>query len=190
MIDTVAIGIAAWIIQDGNYGDFACGDTASFALEFYPTDGLELVSAPPPRQRCLRHIAESRYEIVAEVTHLDEDWWVIDPGIAIFQEDKPPTTVRRGDWVRGNIYIGIDPFFYFERLCRRPGAPPLIYDWIIETIEQDISPLIEIAPRFYGRDPERISWRKVEMTDGWGPDPGIGEYTLHGKCVGGPSLSR
>ncbi len=30
------IGISAWIIQDGNYGDFRCHERAEFALEFYP----------------------------------------------------------------------------------------------------------------------------------------------------------
>ena len=29
-----SIGLAAWIIQDGNYADFTVGDRAEFALEF------------------------------------------------------------------------------------------------------------------------------------------------------------
>lgn len=30
------VGVSAWIIQDGNYGDFHAGDFAKFALEFSP----------------------------------------------------------------------------------------------------------------------------------------------------------
>jgi hypothetical protein len=30
------VGLAAWIIQDGNYGDFEVGRAYRFALEFYP----------------------------------------------------------------------------------------------------------------------------------------------------------
>ena len=141
-------------------------------------------------QRRLSHIAESRYEIVAEVTHLDDGWWVIDPGIGMFQEDKPPPAVRLGDWVRGTVYVGIDPFFYFERLSHLPGAPPLIYDWIVEKIDKDVSPLIEIAPRTIGRDPQRIAWRAVKKTGWQGAAPSNGEYVLHCKRIGGPSLRR
>ena len=32
----VSIGLSAWIIQDGNYGDFRVGQQARFALEFHP----------------------------------------------------------------------------------------------------------------------------------------------------------
>jgi len=191
VIDRLSIGLADWIIMDGNYRNFACGDAASFALEFYAADGLEPLPPQPPPQRRLSHIAESRYEIVAEVTHLDDGWWVIDPGIGMFREDKPPPAVRLGDWVRGTVYVGIDPFFYFERLSHLAGAPPLIYDWIVEKIDKDVSPLIEIAPRTIGRDPQRIAWRAVEKTGWQGAAPSNGEYVLHCKRVGGgPSLRR
>jgi hypothetical protein len=48
--------------------------------------------------------------------------------------------VRRGGWLRGNVYIGVDPYFYFEQLGHEPGAPALIYDWKIEKIEMQTAP--------------------------------------------------
>jgi len=40
------------------------------------------------------------------------------------------------------LRLGVDPFFYFEQLCRIPSIPPLIYDWQVNAIEQDTTPYI------------------------------------------------
>lgn len=34
------IGLSSWIIQDGNYGEFARGDVTAFAVEFWSSNGL------------------------------------------------------------------------------------------------------------------------------------------------------
>ena len=34
--------------------------------------------------------------------------------------------------MEGEIYVGIDPFFYFEHLCRIAGMPPLTYSWLVQ----------------------------------------------------------
>ena len=39
--DEWLIGLSAWIIQDGNYGDFSVGQRAEFALEFYAREALK-----------------------------------------------------------------------------------------------------------------------------------------------------
>ena len=100
--------------------------------------------------------------------HVADDWWVLNVGILVFREERPPTNARRGRWLRGKIYIGIDPFFYFERLARQPGAPALIYDWKIEKIEVQTAPLIEVKPRVMARDPAKLGWREIVETDGAG----------------------
>ena len=42
MADTLIVGLHSWIIQDGNYGDFARDTNAAFALEFYASAPLEV----------------------------------------------------------------------------------------------------------------------------------------------------
>jgi hypothetical protein len=42
MADTLVVGLHSWIIQDGNYGDFATNTNAAFALEFYASSPLEV----------------------------------------------------------------------------------------------------------------------------------------------------
>ena len=42
--------------------------------------------------------------------------------------------IAPGVAVSGELYLGVDPYFYFERLFRTPGMPPLIYEWQIEGI--------------------------------------------------------
>ena len=63
----IQVGLASWIIQDGNYGDFTVGQQAKFALEFGALNGLRAategplnaepagrITIPHPGSRCLR----------------------------------------------------------------------------------------------------------------------------------------
>ncbi|HYW59089.1 MAG TPA: hypothetical protein VE909_01095, partial [Xanthobacteraceae bacterium] len=88
-------------------------------------------------------------------------------------------------WVRGEIFIGIDPFFYFERLAREPDAPALIYDWEIEKIEMQTAPFIEVRPRLRERDPARLGWTEIAETDAWKDDGGLADYVLHCRRLDG-----
>jgi len=66
------IGLSAWIIQDGNYPDFALGDTVEFAVEFYlrpgtsvdvcEIRGLRLTGRRKQLRRCLMPRRESGRE--------------------------------------------------------------------------------------------------------------------------------
>ena len=40
-MEKINVGLSSWIIQDGNYEDFAVGQEQRFALEFYAPDGLK-----------------------------------------------------------------------------------------------------------------------------------------------------
>lgn len=179
MTDTLVVGLHSWIIQDGNYGDFARNAHAAFALEFCPLSPLERVEPTPKPVPALAHIGNDEYEVVGQVIHVADGWWVIDTGFLFFQDTEPPPTVRQGDWLRGRISIGIDPFFYFERLAHEPGAPALVYDWNIERIE------IEVRPRAMQQDPTKLGWQEISETNAW---EDAGEYLLHCTRTAGPRL--
>lgn len=185
MADSLVVGLASWIVQDGNYGDFTCGEGAAFALEFYASLGLAEIDPGPAPVPSLIHGGGAQYRTSAQVVFLSDDWWVIDAGILLFREERPPRAVRQGTWLGGDVYVGVDPFFYFERLASQANAPPLIYDWMIEKIEMQTAPFIEIGPRLMGRDPERLGWKEIASTNAWNDDGGRAEYNLHCKRIEG-----
>src|SRR4029077_10546551 len=120
------VGLSSWIIQDGNYEDFKRGDQVAFALEFYSPSGLSVLEegyhvAP------LERLHSSVYQIVGRVIHVHAgEWWVIDAGILMYREERPPFGVEEDCWVSGEVYIGVDPFPYFETLSLHHTAPGLI----------------------------------------------------------------
>jgi hypothetical protein len=173
--ETIFIGLSSWIIQDGNYPDFLAGTDAAFALEFYAASGLRKAEGPVRPQ--LQHIIGPEYEAIGRIIYISDDWWVIDFGIPAFQDSKPPDTLRLGDEVRGRITLGIDPFFYFERLALRPGAPALVADWHVKRIQIQTAPFIQQGNMML-RDEALFGWRDITKTDAWKDDGGLGEYLL------------
>lgn len=193
MADSLVVGLSSWIIQDGNYGEFSRGNRAAFALEFYAPEELAEIDPGHTPIRSLIHIEGGQYRTSAQVVHVADDWWVINAGILLFREERPPRTVQLGSWLCGHIYIGVDPFFYFERLASQPNAPPLIYDWTIEKIEMQTAPFVEIHPPTLQRDPGQLGWREISSTNAWKDDNGRAEYILHCKRTEAPArrtLSR
>jgi hypothetical protein len=184
---SLVIGLSSWIIQDGNYGDFCRGDAPAFALEFYAATPLEEFEPERTSVPSLIHNGGACYELVGQVVHVADDWWAIDAGILVFRDGQPPPNVRRGGWLRGRAYIGIDPFFYFERLANQPGAPALIYDWKIVDIEMQTAPFVETKPGVLERDPARLGWSEIAKTDAWRDDGGQADYLLHCKRLDSPA---
>lgn len=182
MADLV-VGLDNWIIQDGNYGDFAQGTSVSFALEFCPVVPLPKYGRPDHKAPSITHLFESSYEIVAQVVHAQDDWWAVDAGLLIYCDGNPPDNARLGTWLGGLVYIGIDPFPYFENHAHQPDAPALVYDWTITKIEMETGPFIETKPKHFERDPEKRGWKEVAKTDAWRED---GNYLLYCTRVGGP----
>jgi hypothetical protein len=187
MTDTLVVGLHSWIIQDGNYGDFARNTNSAFALEFYALSPLEMFESKPKPVPAFVRIGDADYKVVGQVIHVADGWWVMDVGVLVFQETEPPSTVRQGDWLRGRISIGIDPFFYFERLAHQPGAPALVYDWKVERIDIQPAPHIEVQPRLFERDPTKLGWKEILETKAW--EDG-GDYLLHCTRIGGPRPPR
>jgi hypothetical protein len=184
-----AVGVSPWIIQDGNYPDFGTsGPPVAFALEFYAEPGL--TKAPPAGVGAVE-VDASKYRVLARVIHADERWWVIDFGVLTYQEGTPPTGISVGDYVRGELYLGIDPYFYFEYLCRSPCAPALVYEWQVEAILRETSPLVASPtdPRTRIPDASRRVEVSVARTDAWHEDWSADtslHYTLRCRAVGGP----
>jgi hypothetical protein len=154
-------GLSAWIIQDGNYPDFARGEVAEFAVEF-EFDELQTAEAAAPSATLVR---DSEYAIAGDVVFTDGDVWVVDCGILIYNERRP-AGVRDRHGVTGTAFLGVDPFTYFERLNRLPRMPALVYTWEIARIRR-------LRSRQRSVD--------VDATDAWRDDDGRAEYLL--ECV-------
>jgi len=187
------VDLSSWIICDGNYPDFERGQQASFALEFYPAENLQIsdLGTPPSINLISDSSWSAHYNAAGKVVHAAEDWWVVDFGLLAFREEK--STARKfqlGDCVRGEISFGIDPFFYFERLARQDGAPALIYDWTITKIEMQTAPFIETKPKYFERDGRLLGWREIGKTDAWHDDDGRADYLLHCRRTAGPRRHR
>jgi hypothetical protein len=176
----INVGLSSWIIQDGNYDDFRVDQEASFALEFYP-------HSIGPSNRTLvtaTNIDASRYQICGNVIYQAKEAWVIDVGVLAYQEGAPPENIKQGDDVEGEIYIGIDPFFYFEDLYKLPGMPTLTYKFRIKCILLETTPWLESTDetgrKVLARDATKESYREVSQTNAWEDDNGHGHYIL--KC--------
>lgn len=182
------VGLSAWIIQDGNYGDFEVGQEAKFALEFYPPQDLR---AGPPGPAVAEHITASRYRIRGRVVFSGLWAWVIDTGLFMaFQQATPPIYAVVGNWLEGTIYLGIDPFFYFEELHRVDGMPPLSYKWLVRELLRETTPwnegTDELGRTLKSRDESRESFLPATKTDAWHDDGGYGHYVLRCDQLTGP----
>lgn len=172
------IGLSSWIIQDGNYGDLETGQVLEFALEFYS----ENFRPSGTKRKSFKKIDAAKYEIVGEVIFLSDAVWVLDFGVRAFRESKPPNGISVGSFVTAEIHLGIDPFFYFEYLYDLQGMPPLIFTWIINSIDQQTAPFIESreAPgrKLLIRDQKKLGYKTIPKTDAWKDDGGHAEYIL------------
>jgi len=88
-----------------------------------------------------------------------------------------PQGLSRGDFVKGGISLGVDPFFYFEMLHALPGMPPLIYSWRINSIRIQTAPFIKKG-NIFSRDEDKLGYKAIERTNAWKDDNGSGEYLL------------
>jgi hypothetical protein len=175
----IHIGLDAWIIQDGNYREFETGGEYRFALEFYPHQIAASDGQPAGR---LLHITDALHDVIGTILFCSESVWVVDFGVPAFQESKPPAWARVGASVVGRVYIGVDPFFYFERLKDEPGMPDLFRWWVIRRIQLETTPWKESTDdqgrKVRRRDETRESYVDVPATEAWNHDGGYGHYVL------------
>src|SRR5579883_819763 len=178
-ITNLQIGLASWIIQDGNYGDFHVNQEVDFALEFYSES---IQPAKSENMRCeLVHPAV--YSICARVALLHPQVWVIDFGLSAYEEARHPPNVQLHGWIEGEFYIGIDPFMYFERIYQMREMPLLTYRWRVEGIKLETTPWIEASSNIRIRDSSRLSYEDVAETNAWNDDGAHSHYILECECL-------
>jgi len=175
-MESLNIGLDSWIIQDGNYPDFATGQKTQFALEFSPHS----VEASESKSPSATHLKASRYQVCAQVAYVADRVWVLDMGFLAYQHIQPPEYARKGRWVEGEVYIGIDPFVYFENLKNLQGMPVLTYNFMVEQILLETTPWLT-QKGITVRDEQNESYKEIAETDAWNDDGGNASYIL--KCV-------
>jgi hypothetical protein len=179
------IGLSAWIIQDGNYPDFAVGDVVEFAVEYYqqPSAQVALVDAEPSA----RLLRDSLYNAVAEKILQSGDITILNIGILVYREAEQSAVLGEPQTrFQTQLHLGIDPFFYFERLSKIPGVPPLVYSWRIASILQQTAPFVEstaasgphVGRPIMVRDPSKLGYKEIQKTNAWEDDNGFGEYVM------------
>lgn len=179
-IETLQIGLSAWIIQDGNYGEFEAGREYRFALEF---GSHRLVAdASPDSGPRLSLVRNAVHEARGVVVFRSDSAWAVDFGVPAFEEATPPGWAQVGVPVRGRIHLGVDPFHYFERLRHEKGMPNLLRRWLVRHILLETTPWTEatdaLGQTTCARDASRESFVEVSATDAWNHDGGSGHYVL------------
>lgn len=177
----LAVGLSAWIVQDGNYGEFEVGGSYRFAVEFYPHQLTECALAPTDSPS-LRLRQGSDYEVRGHIVMATASYWVIDCGVLMYQEAPPPHWARVGAGVQGELYVGVDPFFYFESLRHEPAMPDLFRNWVIRRILLETTPwqdTVDASGRpLRTRVQSEPTFVEVPRTDSWNDDGGHAHYIL------------
>ncbi len=182
MADHLVVGLSSWIVQEGNYGDFARGDRAAFAVEFYAARAWREIA--PLAAPALVHSWGAFHAASGRIVHLDDEWWAIDAGTVMFRKERPPPHARLGLWVQADISLSIDPHFYCDMLAHKADALALVHDWRIEKIEIQTAPLL----RSIGvRESAKLGWREIAKTEVWEDDEGHADYILHCRRQDGPA---
>jgi hypothetical protein len=177
------VGLDAWIIQDGNYDEFAAGDQAEFALEFYPHEGLAPVRDGTKRQAI--QIAEDLYQITASVVHVGDHGWVVDFGLLAYWDTPPPEGVAVGQVLAGRARLGVDPYSYVEQLAHDPRYPDMVYTWNIRSIGRQTAPFM-LHGNAWVRDESRRGRVDVPATNAWIDDDGHSDYALRCELLSVP----
>jgi len=173
------LSLDAWIVQDGNYGDFARGRQIEVAVEAWGVEAWDFSELRPVDAPAVgaTPVEADVYDVVGRIVVV-EPALVLDVGILVFSE--APAPAAPGTVVAGRIGLGVDPFMYFERLAKDDRMPPLIYTWRIDRILLETTPWVESAPRTFERAAD-ATWSEVAATDAWEDDSGSASYLL--ECV-------
>jgi hypothetical protein len=146
------IGLACWVLQDGNYTDFVTGERRQFAVEFgyARTKRLE-PSIHHAEPRCRYSGRDTTYEVAGPLlrsaTEPMKDAFELDFGLRAYAEwmvldDLQPPAA--GQWLSGEVTLSVDYFAHMDDLAQRPGMPALIYTWTIEEIQLDTTPRVRV----------------------------------------------
>jgi hypothetical protein len=166
------VSLSAWVIQDGNYGDFTVGERQRFALE-YLEGSLRRIhegrrSAIPTFDRAIH----TGYHVSARVAVAVPDLMILDFGLLAYSERHPPVRLTgpiesidapAGAWVAGAIVLAVDYYAYMEIYGKRRGVPPAVYTWTITGIWRQKGP-------WSGSLAEQVGFHPVSSTNAWADD--------------------
>lgn len=161
---SLKISLARWIIEDGNYADFCVGENRRFALEFWASSPLTRTTE---NSISLREQSGHSYDVVSKLLFASDVVRVIDCGVLAYSEwnGEVEDGCKIGDFVRGNLRFGVDPFPYLGTHSKIPGIPPLIYEWQVNSIDEDTTPFVLSEDgRTYTRDESQRSHQAVRST--------------------------
>ena len=159
--------------------------TATFALEFYPHS----LAATDHRSAACEHVVGSKYNVRCNVVFTAKQVWVMDFGLLAYQNHPAPRIASKGTWLAAEVYLGIDPFFYFEELHTIPKMPELRYDFRIREILLETTPWLTNKDadgrNVMTRDESRRSYSQVAETNAWEDDGGHAHYILQCELING-----
>jgi hypothetical protein len=177
------IGLDSWIIQDGNYSDFRVGDERQFALEF----GALTIEPSTVAIPMLRHVEGARYQFQGRTLLTSSDYSVMDFGLLAYHEGQQAELPAPGLAACGELYLGIDPFFWRDSHAHVPGAPDLFRQWRITGILLETTPW-QVHHDLRGRQvqtrrPGPGEFRNIASTDAWHDDDGHAHYILQCEAM-------
>jgi hypothetical protein len=174
------IGLAAWVIQDGNYPDFDVGQTVEFALEFWLPEGV--AARASNGKVSANNLGDCLYDTVGEVRAQTDQITVLDIGILVYQQtSSQQPSLPQGPRVAVQLRLEVDPFHYFESLSKTGDVLPLVYSWKILSIFRQTAPFIDTVAegqKIRIRDPRRLGYEEILKTDAWNDDGGNPQYLL------------
>ena len=130
------IGLSSWVIQDGNYVDFAVGERRRFAVGFFADDLHE----GAPGLKHAKALGEGRYEMSGQVIVADDGLVMLDFGLLAYTDSRLPSAAD-GEWLAGRVSLEVDCYSYFEIHAKRPSVPPAVYGWTISGIWRQTAPV-------------------------------------------------
>lgn len=170
------LSMSSWVIQDGNYADFAIGEFRRFALEFFDKD----LHVADSGTRSAEATGQGQYEISAEVMFAAQNLVLLDFGLLAYSDRRGPRATI-GTWRTGSVLLEVDCYSYFEIHSKEEGIPPAVYAWTITGIWRQAAPHIldpNSRMKQYVRDPARLGYLPLDRTDAWHDDDGHADYLL------------
>ena len=156
---------ASWVIDDGE-PDRDVGESFRwFATEFWSE--VALVLAKGAHEISATPVADFQYCVTAKVAYVSARAAVIAFGLtAIGPRDLLPPECREGDYITGDIRIGVS---LCTELIPEDVLQTLKRTWHVNKISADMTPYIshpdDSSGRWQVRDISRIRYQQVSSTD-------------------------
>ncbi len=147
------IWLPGWVIGDG-FGHVRVGDCKQFAIElWFPQE----IKKSEISSSTLRESDDYNYDLWAKLI------WQMKPEgenhlVSIMQfgtvsgyhhdVTAQMPLLQLGEGVHATASLGVDPYPYEEWMSKLPNIPPLIYQWKVEGITRDATPLRLVNGRY------------------------------------------